>query len=194
MSKGLVVVTGANGYIAARTVEALLEAGFSVRGTVRSIKSAAPVKEALARFGDKLSFVQVPDITAPGAFDEAFKGAFAVAHTASPVAFSFPDPDPVIHTAKRSVLEALQSAAKEPSVKHFVFMSSASAIRGPRQGDYTYTEKDWNEYAPAELARLGKQTPGPLIYGASKVAGERELWRFRDEEKPSFTVVSVNPV
>lgn len=74
MSKGLVLVTGANGYIAAKTVEAFLQAGYSVRGTVRSLKSAEEVAAALPEFADKLSFVEVPDITIPHAFDEAVKG------------------------------------------------------------------------------------------------------------------------
>lgn len=69
-----VLVTGANGYIAARTVEAFLQAGHSVRGTVRSLRSVTEVKEALAEYADKLEFVEVPDITAAGAFDEAIKG------------------------------------------------------------------------------------------------------------------------
>jgi len=76
MSKGLVLVTGANGYIAAKTVEAFLEAGWSVRGTVRSLRSAKPVGDALSQYADRLTFAEVPDITVPGAFDEAVKGTF----------------------------------------------------------------------------------------------------------------------
>lgn len=74
--KGLVLVTGANGYLASRTVEALLKAGYSVRGTVRSLKSATRVKEALSEYADKLEFVEVPDIAVSGAFDEVVKGVF----------------------------------------------------------------------------------------------------------------------
>jgi nucleoside-diphosphate-sugar epimerase len=75
-SKGTVLVTGANGYIAARTVEAFLNAGYSVRGTVRALSSANEVKKALSEHADRLEFVEVPDITIPNAFDEAVKGGF----------------------------------------------------------------------------------------------------------------------
>jgi nucleoside-diphosphate-sugar epimerase len=73
-SKGLVLVTGANGYIAARTVEAFLKAGYSVRGTVRSKPSARGLLDALPEYADRLEIVEVPDITVPGAYDEAVKG------------------------------------------------------------------------------------------------------------------------
>jgi nucleoside-diphosphate-sugar epimerase len=193
MSKGLVLVTGANGYIAARTVEAFLIAGYSVRGTVRSLKSATPVQEALASYGDKLSFVAVPDITAPDAFDEAVKGVDAVAHLAAPVSMFFTDPEPVIKTAKTATWGILESATKEPSVKHFVLMSSITAVRGMKDGPYTFTEGDWNDFAVDLVEKMGKTTPGPVIYSASKVEAEKIFWKFRDERKPNFTMTAVNP-
>lgn len=77
MSKGLVLVTGANGYIGAVTVEVLLKAGYSVRGTVRSQSSTKALIAALPQYADKLQFAIVPDIVAEGAFDEAVKGTIA---------------------------------------------------------------------------------------------------------------------
>jgi nucleoside-diphosphate-sugar epimerase len=74
-SKGLVLITGVNGYIAARTVEAFLKAGYSVRGTVRSKPSTKGLIDALSEYAGKLEIVEVPDITVAGAFDEAVKGA-----------------------------------------------------------------------------------------------------------------------
>lgn len=194
MSKGLVLVTGANGYIAARTVEAFLQAGYSVRGTVRSQKSAAGVVAALSSYGEKLSIVEVADITAPGAFDEAVKGVDAVAHLAAPVSMHFTDPDPIINTATKATEEILVSAAKEPSVKSFVLMSSITAVSGRADGPHIWTEKDWNDFAPDFVAKNGKSSPGPLIYSASKVAAERAFWKFRDEHHPSFTMTAINPV
>jgi hypothetical protein len=59
------------------------------------------MKEALSKHGDKLSFVEVSDITVPGAFDEAPKDVTGVPHLAAPVSLFFADPDPVINTAKK---------------------------------------------------------------------------------------------
>ena len=72
--KPIVLVTGANGYIAGQTIAAFLAAGYAVRGTVRSRSSAKAHVEALAQYGDALEIVEVPDIIAPGAFDVAVKG------------------------------------------------------------------------------------------------------------------------
>ena len=74
MSQGRVLVTGANGYIAARVVEAFLAAGYSVVGTVRSKARAADLLDALAQYKDALELVEVPDITVAGAFNGAVKG------------------------------------------------------------------------------------------------------------------------
>lgn len=77
MSKGLVLISGINGYIAAVTAKHFLDAGYSVRGTVRRISSAKPLIEGpLKSFAESGRFevVEVPDITAEGAFDEAVKG------------------------------------------------------------------------------------------------------------------------
>lgn len=120
-------------------------------------------------------------------------GVDAVAHTATPVAFDFSDPEPVMRDAVGGILRALESAAKEPKIKSFVFMSSITAVYSNKEGDYTFTEADWNTEAEDLVEKLGKETPGPVIYGASKTAAEKAMWKFRDEQKPSFTLTAINP-
>lgn len=75
-TKGTVLITGINGYIASRTAQTFLEAGYSVRGTVRSFPSAKGVQDVFKDYVKvgKLSFLEVPDITKSGAFNEAVKG------------------------------------------------------------------------------------------------------------------------
>lgn len=63
ISSGKVLVTGANGFIAVWTVKALLDAGFSVRGAVRSPSKAEHLKTIFSSNGDKLEFAIVPDMT-----------------------------------------------------------------------------------------------------------------------------------
>ena len=55
-----------------------------MRGTLRSRAKADAWLEAYPQYAKQLDFALVPDISAPGAFDEAIKGADYVAHTASP--------------------------------------------------------------------------------------------------------------
>lgn len=58
-----VLVTGANGYVAVWVTKALLESGYSVRGTVRSASKGEHLKKLFASYGDKLELVIVADIT-----------------------------------------------------------------------------------------------------------------------------------
>jgi nucleoside-diphosphate-sugar epimerase len=60
---GKVLVTGANGYIAAWLVEKLLDQGYSVRGTVRSAAKGAHLTKIFAEYGNRFEQVVVEDIT-----------------------------------------------------------------------------------------------------------------------------------
>ena len=60
---GKVLVTGANGYIAVWIVKSLLEAGFAVRGTVRSESKAAHIRQLFKPFGNRFESVIVEDMT-----------------------------------------------------------------------------------------------------------------------------------
>ena len=88
-----VLVTGANGYLATWVTKKYLEAGYSVRGTVRSLSKSAFLNNKFARHGERFELVVVEDITKDGAFDEAVKGVDAIAHTASPFHYKSSDPD-----------------------------------------------------------------------------------------------------
>ncbi|EOO00522.1 putative nad dependent epimerase protein [Phaeoacremonium minimum UCRPA7] len=192
--KGTVLVTGANGYIAGRVIEAFLLAGYHVRGTVRSASSVKALISALENYHNNFDVVEVPDITASGAFDEAVKGVDAVAHLAAPVSLSFDDPDPVIKAAVEGTTSILDSAIREPSIKSVLLMSSIATIIGIREEDYNYTEKDWNTWVEGLLQKLGKNAPGNVIYAAEKTLAEKAFWQFRDEKKPTFAMTSINPV
>jgi nucleoside-diphosphate-sugar epimerase len=58
----LVLVTGANGYVAAHVVRELLEHGYRVRGTVRALSKAAHLQDIFRQYGDKLEFVVINDM------------------------------------------------------------------------------------------------------------------------------------
>lgn len=82
MSKGIALITGLNGHIAGPTAEAVLKAGFDVRGTVRRSASGIPIKEELERRGyaGRVEITEVPDMTVEGAFDKAVEGCTTLAN------------------------------------------------------------------------------------------------------------------
>jgi len=113
----LVLVTGANGFIASNVVDQLLTAGFRVRGCVRNIERTKWMQTLLdEKYGPgKFELYQVPDMSVANAYDKAIIGASGLCHVATPVMQSF-DPNEGVPVIVNGTLNALEAAAKEPSV------------------------------------------------------------------------------
>ncbi|KAI0834626.1 NAD(P)-binding protein [Hypoxylon sp. FL0890] len=194
-SKGTILITGFNGYLAGRVAEAALKAGYSVRGTVRNMAAGAEVQNALLDLGcgGGAEVVQVPDMTEPGAFDEAALGCSAIIHLASPVHDVWTlDPREVVGMAVNSTKGILESALKAgPQLQSVILMSSAAAIFDVPTEPGVYSEKDWNTTSEPAVKKLGRDAGGLHAYCASKAAGERAFWRFRDELKPAFSMTTI---
>jgi len=193
-SKGTVLITGINGYIAGNTAKEFLNAGYSVRGTARSLARTKELEAALKPYLDagQLTIVEVPDITAPGAFDGAVRDVRAILHLAQPVSLSFTDPEPVIRAAREGTRSVLASALAHagPSLRVVALAASIASVLGGKAPGALYTEADWN---PVDADALPAGAPGRLIYAASKTAMERAFWGFRDAAAPPFAMAAVNP-
>jgi uncharacterized protein YbjT (DUF2867 family) len=72
---GLILVTGANGFLAGVIISTLITHGYRVRGTVRD---TAKHQWMLSHYGPNFSLVCVPDLAADGAYNEAIKGVDGV--------------------------------------------------------------------------------------------------------------------
>ncbi|KAI0029787.1 D-lactaldehyde dehydrogenase [Vararia minispora EC-137] len=191
-----VLVTGANGYIAAWVVRALLEDGYAVRGAVRSESKGAHLTKIFAEYGDRFEIAVVEDMTKPGAFDEAVKGVELVEHTASPFHFNFTHPDELIIPARQGTLRILESIkAHAPTVKRVVLLSSCAAVLQQATEPVTYDESSWNEPAIAEAAAKGADASKIVAYRASKTLAEKAAWAFVEENKGEigWDLVVINP-
>lgn len=62
-----VLISGASGFVAAHTVQQLIQRGYNVVGTVRSVEKGEYVKK-LSGNSDKFSYEIVKDLAAEGAF------------------------------------------------------------------------------------------------------------------------------
>jgi len=188
----LVLVTGASGFIAAHVCQLLLSRGYKVRGTVRSPAKGEYLVKLLS--SPNFTYVIVPDIEAPGAFDEAVKGVDAVEHTASPFHGKAHDPQELIGPAVQGTKGVLESIQKfNPSVKRVVVTSSVASVMVPCEPGTVFTEKDWNTYSPGVVEKEGVSAPNMEKYRASKVLAERAAWDFVEEQKPSWDLVTVCP-
>ncbi|KAI0970723.1 putative NAD dependent epimerase/dehydratase [Xylaria arbuscula] len=188
-----VLLTGGSGFIATHILQLLLNRGHEVVTTVRTEEKAKIIRDAYP--DAKLTVVLIPDIAVPGAFDEVARtpGLEYVQHTASPFHFKFKDPkellDPAIN-GTTSILEALKKYA--PNVKRVIITSSFAAILDASKfGDSTkaWSEADWNPNTYEE----GISGPPGTTYRVSKTLAEKAAWDFKEKEKPSFDIATINP-
>ncbi|KAL5521236.1 hypothetical protein ACEPAG_9159 [Sanghuangporus baumii] len=185
-----VLVSGANGYIAAWVVRTLLERGYSVRGTVRSESKTGYLKKLFKSEVDsgKFELVVVPDITKAGAFDEAVKGVDAIEHTASPFHLKANDPNEVIEPAVKGTVGILESALKfgGKGLKRIVVTSSVASIVNPDSSGLV-DESSWNESSVTLIKEKGSAAPGQEKYRASKTFAEKAAWEFVSKNASSIS-------
>jgi len=166
-----VLVTGASGFIAIHCIIQLLEQGYHVRGTLRSMSRENELRKTLAKFvqaNAKLTFVQA-DLLADAGWAEAMQGCDYVLHVASPFPVEAPkDENDLIRPAKEGTLRVLRAAA-EHGVKRVVLTSSVAAIAAghPRVKTH-FDEKDWSL----------PDSPTIEPYPKSKTLAENAAWEF----------------
>ena len=166
-----VLVTGASGFIAIHCIIQLLEQGYQVRGTLRSMSRENELRQTLAKFvqaNDKLTFVQA-DLLADAGWAEAMQGCDYVLHVASPFPVEAPkDENDLIRPAKEGTLRVLRAAA-EHGVKRVVLTSSVAAIAaGHPRAKTHFDEKDWSL----------PNSPTIESYPKSKTLAENAAWEF----------------
>jgi nucleoside-diphosphate-sugar epimerase len=193
------LVTGINGYIASSLGGLILSKGYNLRGTSRSLASTEPlVNGAYAPFASRIEILEVPDITASGAFDKAVKCVHGIFHTASPINFKLQTFEEFVIPAVAGTVTLLNSALEHagPQLEAVVVTSSAATIVDPKPPGYVFTEADFAVHA-TKLAGAnradGKNSPSAVLYPASKQAAERAVWMFKDEKKPHFAISTVHP-
>lgn len=194
-----VFVSGASGFIALHVIDVLLSKNYTVIGSVRSTeKGDNLVKNFKAKYPNaKLSYEIVKDIGDAGSFDEAMKKHADelefVLHTASPFSFGLEKgaDEAYLRPALQgttNILKAIKAYA--PKVKKVVITSSFAAIlhSGADPKTFTHTELTWNPM-DWETARKNEVT----AYTVSKKYAEKAGWDFLKDEKPNFTLTTVNP-
>ncbi|KAF2726102.1 NAD dependent epimerase/dehydratase [Polychaeton citri CBS 116435] len=194
----LILITGANSLVGSHAADQFLKYGYKVRGQVRNSTRGSWMKTLFdSRYGPgKFELVEATELEKPGSLDEAVKGVDGVVHTASILTFS-PDPNEVILPAVALVESVLGSAAKESSVKRFVFTSSSSAVADPSKADQVYdvTHDTWADWTLEDAWRPPPYDSDRIysVYAASKLESERTVWKFVKEKKPHFVANAVLP-
>ncbi|KAJ8087297.1 hypothetical protein PM082_006127 [Marasmius tenuissimus] len=192
----VVLVTGANGFIATWTIGNLLKRGYTVRAAVRDESRGKHLLQTYQSYGDKLYLFAVGDMQKDGAFDKAVQGVDGVIHTAAQVNLLATDPKGIIDPAVKGVTGILNSAIKHGSqLKRVVFTSTCLTIHDFSTDDVTVSEADWNEKAVRECEEKGSEAHPLSMYSASKTLAEKAAWALYEENKNKiswdFTVVNL---
>jgi nucleoside-diphosphate-sugar epimerase len=125
MSKGLIFITGATGFIGSATAVEALKAGYQLRICLR--KPSEHLQSVLSEYNNQVEFVTVPDLTSETAFDDKLNGVDYVLHLASPLARGT-NKEAYFTPAVKATTLLLKAAAKVPSIKKVVVTSSIAAL------------------------------------------------------------------
>jgi len=165
---GVVVVTGANGHIGNNLARQLLEHGYNVRGTVRSMDKAPNLK---------MEFVEA-DVLNPDDWPRVLEGATGLFHLATIYATSG-DGQLILDTANKGTENVLRAAAA-CGIKKVVYTSSVAAI-GATPKNIVKDESNWNENFS-------------MPYTRAKTESERRAWELADELNLDLRVINPSGV
>lgn len=166
--EGLVVVTGANGHIGNNLCRQLLEKGYTVRGTVRSLDKAPDLD---------MEFVEA-DVLEKQGWDKALEGAVGLFHLATIYATSG-DGQLILDTANQGTENVLRAAAAE-GIKRVVYTSSVAAIGSSPKG-VVKDESNWNDNFS-------------LPYTQAKTESEKRAWELAEELGIDLRVINPSGV
>jgi len=181
-----VLVTGGSGFLGSYIVAQLLDAGHSVRTTVRSLRREddvlAMIQSAGVDRGDRLSFFAA-SLERDDGWADAVAGCDYVHHVASPIPPVAPKiEDEVIIPARDGVLRVLK-ASRDAKVKRVVVTSTCGAIYyGLPPQKAPFDEANWTDIRGEMSA-----------YVRSKAIAERAAWDFIAGEGGALELSVVNP-
>jgi len=168
-SQNFVLVTGGSGFLGSYCIIALLNGGYWVHTTIRSLSTSSAVRDTLKNGGvaesllDRVSFFAA-DLNKDEGWDQAASGCTYVLHVASPFPATLPKHEnELIVPAREGSLRILR-AAKAAGVKRVMLTSSFAAIGyGHPPQSNPFTEESWTDASHPDV------TP----YEKSKAIAER---------------------
>ena len=171
--KNTILLTGISGYIGLHCARELLDAGFSVRGSIRNQVKGQEVLDTLAAASvdtKNLTLVKL-DLTSDHGWDEAASDCEFVMHVASPFVLANPkEPKDLISPAIDGTLRALR-ASKKAGVKRLVLTSSILSMMGSMKTG-TFNPSDWTDVDAPDIS----------TYTKSKTLAEKAAWDFIGEQ------------
>lgn len=179
-----ILLTGISGFIAKHIALQLLNAGYAVRGTIRSPRRADEVRTAIAphllqpQAIENLTF-HTADLEHDAGWAEAMQGVAAVMHTASPFPIKTPKhPDDLIRPAVEGTRRVLKAAAAASVMRVIVTSSTVAVVDETSRG--MQDESNW----------CNLNAPGTSAYGRSKTLAEQTAWEIARSSRLQLTTIN----
>ena len=180
-----VLVTGATGFIGLHCIQQLLEQGYAVNGTLRSMQRESEVRESLEKHStltENLSLFPV-DLMSDEGWDQAMESCDYLLHVASPFVLSNETEEFFVKPAVEGALRALKFADKH-NIKKVVLTSSFAAVGDTFDGTTSFNETHWSDTSNDKMT----------FYSKSKTLAEKAAWDYVQENNVSFPLTVINPV
>ncbi|MDA8899266.1 aldehyde reductase [Gammaproteobacteria bacterium] len=180
-----VLVTGATGFIGLHCIQQLLDQGYAVKGTLRSMQREPEVRQSLEKHNtscENLTLYPV-DLMSDEGWDEAMSGCDYLLHVASPFVLSNETEEFFVKPAVEGALRALKFADKH-DIKKVVLTSSFAAVGDTFDGTTSFNETHWSDTSNNKMT----------FYSKSKTLAERAAWDYVKDNDVSYQLTVINPV
>ena len=179
-----VLVTGATGYIGLHCIQQLLDQGYAVNGSLRSLERKDEIIKSLESHNTSTEHLKLFsfNLNEDEGWDDGMEGCDYLIHVASPIALEIKSEDFFVKPAVAGVKRALK-LAKKHNIKKVILTSSVAAIfHGIELKEY-YDENDWSD----------PENPSIDHYSKSKTLAEKAAWDFIEAEGKPFEFSVINP-
>ena len=178
-----VFITGATGFLASHCIKLLLEKGYLITSSTRSLEN--PIIKELYNItpnAKKNLKIIKADLLDAESWKETLKGFDYLLHLASPVFMKPPKDEkkvlnPAITGTKNVLLAAIHN-----NLKKVVITSSIAAISGLKK-------KPNNWYTPSDFS----SPTSPQLYSKSKVLAEKQAWEIYEKYKKKLNLSVICP-
>jgi dihydroflavonol-4-reductase len=180
-----VLVTGATGFIGLHCIQQLLEQGYAVNGTLRSMQRESEVRQSLEKHNtscENLTLYPV-DLMSDEGWDDAMSGCDYLLHVASPFVLSNETEEFFVKPAVDGALRALKFADKH-DIRKVVLTSSFAAVGDTFDGTTSFNETHWSDTSNNKMT----------FYSKSKTLAERAAWDYVKDNDLSYQLTVINPV
>lgn len=182
-----VLLTGISGFLGGHVALQLLNAGYTVHGSVRNLAKSEKVRATLEKAGadiTRLEFVEL-DLEKDEGWDAAMQDVRYLQHTASPFVLQMPqDRMDLIRPAVAGTERALNAALKS-DIERIVLTSSMAAIAYGHDKSRTapFTANDWTNLDGRAVT----------AYTESKTRAERRAWEIMKQAGREADLATINP-